>query len=339
MLSMALCLAKEHEVFLIWDKTSPEMIVKQARTRFQFDLSELTFVKSPFTPKVSLMRRLKVSKEYDLMVVLSDGSIPVVSCPLILHFQSPMMWINGRSLMNRLKLSRVRHIVVNSNFTKKYIDASLGRKTSVLYPPVAIQRSYDPQKKTKTILNVGRFGINQAGSSFKKQDVLADAFVKMNTLGLKGWQLTFVMSVSDKDKEAFELFKKKYSEYPIVIVSNPTNSELWDIYEKASMYWHASGFGEDLNLYPDRAEHFGISTVEAMGVGAVPIVVNAGGQKEIVEDGINGRLWGTLDELEEATKELINNPKRLQELAEQGILDSQKFSGDRFCRDIKKLIL
>jgi len=77
-----------------------------------------------------------------------------------------MIWVNGRTLKNHLKLLRVKKIIVNSKFTKDYIDASLGRKSSVLYPPVSIQRDYDPQKKTNTILNVGRFGINQAGSSF-----------------------------------------------------------------------------------------------------------------------------------------------------------------------------
>ena len=53
-------------------------------------------------------------------------------------------------------------------------------------------------------------------------------------------------------------------------------------YKLAKIYWHASGFGEDLETHPEKAEHFGITTVEAMINGLVPIVIDAGGQKEIV---------------------------------------------------------
>ena len=52
-------------------------------------------------------------------------------------------------------------------------------------------------------------------------------------------------------------------------------------------------------------EHFGITTVEAMAHGCVPVVVRLGGQLEIVQDGVNGRLWGSLGELVAITRELM----------------------------------
>ena len=94
MLSIALCLAKEHEVFILWDKTSPQTIGEQARRRFEFDLSALTFAKSPFSPKVSLKERYAETKKYDLLIVLSDGSIPIVGCPLI--FTLPVTYDMGK---------------------------------------------------------------------------------------------------------------------------------------------------------------------------------------------------------------------------------------------------
>ena len=80
------------------------------------------------------------------------------------------------------------------------------------------------------------------------------------------WQL----SVNPDEEELFSQFRKSAEGFPIEFLVNKKNDELWGIYSKAKIYWHASGFGEDLEAHPEFAEHFGISTVEAMGAGAVP---------------------------------------------------------------------
>ncbi len=50
-------------------------------------------------------------------------------------------------------------------------------------------------------------------------------------------------------------------------------AELADLYARASIFWHAAGLGEDAEDDPNRMEHFGISIVEAMSAGAVPVVL------------------------------------------------------------------
>ncbi|HVZ58163.1 MAG TPA: glycosyltransferase family 4 protein [Patescibacteria group bacterium] len=338
MLSIALCLQENHEVTIFWDKTPVESICQLAKERFDFDLSRLQFAPSIFSKDVSLLHRLKESEKYDEIILLSDGSIPVLACRLIVHFQSPMLWLQGKSIKSRLKLHRVKHIICNSRFTKSFIDNIFATDSVVVYPPVSLQGSFDPAKKENIILNVGRFGIYQAGSSLKKQDVLADTFRILVAGGLKKWKLVLVMAVMDKDREAVEKFKEKYKDLPIEFVINPPSHDLWQWYEKARIYWHAAGFGEDIATHPDRAEHFGMATVEAMGVGAVPIVVNAGGQKEIVTDGQNGRLWNTLEELQSFTLEAIARPHELEEMVQAGLKTSKEFSFERFCHEITSLV-
>ena len=120
---------------------------------------------------------------------------------------------------------------------------------------------------------------------------MINAFKEMVTKGLKDWKFVLAVSVQKKDETEFEVMQKAAKGFPIEFLVNKSNDELWDIYSKAKIYWHASGFGEDLEKNPEYAEHFGISTVEAMGAGAVPVVINAGGQTEIVADGENGFLW------------------------------------------------
>lgn len=336
MLTIAQCLSKEHEVTILWPDAQKDEIIMKAKKRFAIDLSSFPF-DALFDPQIGTVERYKKSKAYDRIIFLSDGSIPIVGCPLIIHLQSPMEWVKGRTLFNRLKLSRVKNVIVNSEYTKSYIDRTFGVKSVVIYPPVYLQRSYDESKKTKSILNVGRFGINHAGSSFKKQDILAKAFSVLS-LSRSDWRLIFVMTVLDADISAFEEFKNTYKHLAIDFILNPSNEVLWDTYSSASIYWHASGFGEDLEKHPDRAEHFGISTVEAMGMGAVPVVVNSGGQKEIVKEGVTGLLWNTEDELITKTLKIIDDPTLRGELASNAVVRSKDFTVDRFDQDLKRII-
>src|SRR6185369_8422589 len=110
-----------------------------------------------------------------------------------------------------------------------------------------------------------------------------EAFKKMvDRERVNNWKFFLAASVRKDDEEKFAELQKSAQGYSIEFFINKTNDELWDLYGKAKIYWHASGFGEDLEKHPSYAEHFGISTVEAMGAGAVPVVLHAGGQKEIV---------------------------------------------------------
>ena len=89
---------------------------------------------------------------------------------------------------------------------------------------------------------------------------------------------------------------------------NATGAEVRDLYSRAALFWHATGLGEDEETHPERLEHFGISTVEAMSAGAVPVVIGRAGQLELFEDGIAGYHWQTLDELVARTGQLMADP-------------------------------
>ncbi|MBV9407785.1 MAG: glycosyltransferase, partial [Candidatus Eremiobacteraeota bacterium] len=78
-----------------------------------------------------------------------------------------------------------------------------------------------------------------------------------------------------------------------------------DLYATSTCYWHATGFGQNETLYPERMEHFGIAVVEAMSAGAIPLVYAAGGPADIVDDGENGAHWHNADELVQKTLEII----------------------------------
>lgn len=334
MMTIAKCLSSKHTVRVFWDnKKDIETLIR----RFNLDLSKVHFTRNIFGQNVSRITRLLETLKYDSIIVLSDGSIPFsLSKKLFLHIQAPILWVK-LGLKERYKLNRVNGIFCNSYFTKSYVDKTFNIISSVIYPPISIHKK--EIKKENIILHVGRFRVkNVALGDFKKQSIMIETFKNMAKNGLKHWQFVLAVSIKEGEKEQFNTMQDQAKGFPIQLIVNYPNDKLWDIYAKAKIYWHASGFGENLEQHPEYAEHFGISTVEAMGAGVVPVVINAGGQKEIVEDGRSGYLWNTLDELIKKTVALIENEKLLAKFSDTARKRANEFAGNRFCHDVQTLI-
>ena len=337
MLSIASCLSSEHEVFIFWDKDRETTIRQLSLKKLGMDLSGVKFCINIFNKNISLVSRFLESMKFDAIIYLSDGSVPFVGTKLFLHFQFPIGWINEGSMKNRIKLFFVRKIFCNSYFTKSFIDKKLNVVSEVLYPPVNLH-VIKKVKKENIILHVGRFNIDSHESNYKKQDIMIEIFKKMVDSGLKDWNFKLVIGAKDKDKEELSKLRKLSEGYPIELMVNISNQELWECYSKAKIYWHATGYGEDLLKYPEKAEHFGITTVEAMGAGCIPVVFNAGGQKEIIENNKSGYLCNSMEDFILKTNTLIKDENLLKIMSASSIKRSGIFTGNRFCTDLKRII-
>lgn len=208
-------------------------------------------------------------------------------------------------------------IASNSEFTRRWVKEWWGVDSTVLYPPVTAVARGD---KEPIILGVGRFFAADRGHS-KKQLEMVHAFRRLvQQGGADGWTLHLVGGCSDVDQPYLDEVQAAAAGLPVELHVNASGSELADLYARASLFWHATGLGEDASRHPDRQEHFGISTVEAMSAGAVPIVVRSAGQVEIVRHGIDGFHFVDLDELALHTAQVIADPElraRLSAHAEQ----------------------
>jgi glycosyltransferase involved in cell wall biosynthesis len=337
MLTIASCLAAENEVLVFWDKDEETEIKRKASGKLGLDLSGIKFTENIFVKDVSTVSRLIESNKFDAIVYLSDGSIPMVGTKLYVHFQFPVEWVNGESLKTKVKLSFVKKVFCNSKFTKKFIDNKLNIQSEILYPPVDLH-VVKGVKKENVVLHVGRFDTDNKGNNFKKQDVMIDIFKEMVDKGLKDWKLKLVLGVMDNDADKLAGLEKTAEGYPVEFIVNISNQELWEHYSKSKIYWHATGYGEDLERNPEKAEHFGITTVEAMGAGCVPVVFNAGGQREIIGNNLNGYLCDSKEDFISKTTALIRDEKLLEKVAGEAVKRSGVFSGDRFCNEVKNII-
>ena len=210
-------------------------------------------------------------------------------------------------------LQSYQTILSITHYTQRWVQHYWQRKSDLLYPLVEPMQALP---KENYIISVGRF---RAGHNNKKHEVLTQAFRELVDAGLQGWQLHLIGGLTDEPEHQryFAELQALARQYPIHLHPNLPHAQLSKRAGQAKIYWHATGYGEDLARFPDRAEHFGISTVEAMSAGCVPVVIDAGGQPEIVQNGNSGLLWRTLSELKTKTLQLIQQPEAWSHMSQQ----------------------
>ena len=293
----------------------------------------------------------EISKSYDVFVPITHGVPPFSHAKkgaLILLFPTPTApYVKPEGGLDlKLALKRPGRCLYQSWVWKKRMESyqlktaisefsrQWGRKRwgiecEVIHPPVNTT-AFREVEKQKFILSVGRFAIEGEGHT-KKQEQMIDTYRRLNGERPLEWQYFCVGGLSET--AAHQAFFEKLSLLAPASAHLKANidwSELISLYERASIFWHAAGYGEDQNKQPIFVEHFGISTVEAMAAGCVPVVINKGGQAEIVEHGVNGFLWDTLDELKDYTSRLMNDDELRRKMSHAARTRAQMFSRETF---------
>lgn len=336
MMTIAETFSVNHSVDVLLDnhleKIDSSYLKDQLSNRFNLNLQSVNFVSAPFG-KGKFISRAIFLKQYDLLFYLTDGSIFYSTAKKnILHIQSPLIGQPAINIWGKLKLKRWDLIIYNSNFTKENAAKNWPLKSEVIYPPVDI-KNIKHLKKKKYILSVGRFF---GYLKDKKHKELIAAFKDLcEDPAAKDWSLHLVGSAGEGDQEYLSELKQAAGKLSINFYPNLDFDKLMDLYGESSIYWHAAGFEE---TDPTKMEHFGISTVEAMSGGCVPIVIAKGGQKEIVENTISGFIWDSLKELEQFTIKLIKDDKLREVVSKKAIERAKYFDKSIFEDKIKRVV-
>jgi len=225
-------------------------------------------------------------------------------------------------------------IVANAEFTRGFIQRWWEVDPTVVYPPVTMQ---ERGPKANAILSVGRFFRPEYGHC-KKQLEMVRAFRRLCEGGLEGWELHLVGGCSDDDRSYLEAVRTESHGLPVVTHVNATGAELRSLYATASIFWSLTGLGEDPRTHPARFEHFGITTVEAMSAGAVPIVLRAGGQIEIVRHEVDGMLITNLDALVDATRRVATDEHLRSTLSTSAAQRAEHFAMPRFAERFRAVV-
>lgn len=313
-------LEQDYQVEIFW----PKDISHQIKARFDVDISQAKFTQPHFL----------LPHRYSLIFWVSDGSLPTsFARKTIIHFQIPFHGIGGHNLPNFLR-SRFYVFVANSQFTKRAVDHEFSINSQVIYPPIDTHK-FTPSAKTNTIFYIGRFS---RLTQLKGQEILIESFRRIHSR-LPGWKLILAggTSVGTTPGELGRL-RRLAADLPVEFILNPAFSQIKKICAEGKIFWSASGYSAPISS-PIRTEHFGITVVEAMAAGAVPLIANRGGHPEIVSSGRDGYLWDSPRQLEKYTLELAHSPSLTANLSQAARLRSSMFDTSVFNSQFAKLLL
>ncbi len=168
-------------------------------------------------------------------------------------------------------------IVTNSNFSKRAIEERYGTavKTIVVYPPVDVEKFRDialhSSKRENAILVVSRFSPDK-----QLENVIEICKILVKDIGIDA-KMVLVGNIAAGDEKYLEKLKQLIRDYElennIRIEVDVSFDRLLELMQKSKVY-----------LHPLIGEPFGISIVEAMSAGLIPVVPDEGGYTEFVPE-------------------------------------------------------
>ncbi|MBN4094673.1 glycosyltransferase [Methylobacterium sp. OT2] len=228
---------------------------------------------------------------------------------------------------------------VIESFIRESMKLSLPTKPiHRVYPPVDIISGVSARGDVKRILNVGRFGPD---GHCKRQDVMVEVFKQICGCEDRSIELHLAGSLGtdDRSREYFFNLKDMSDGLKVYFHVNVSARDLRDLYLRSDIYWHMTGANDSFSLSPERFEHFGITIVEAMSAGCIPIVIGCGGPAEIVEDGVSGFHVPDKNALLRSTISVFDMP--LPDVASYrmaAVARADKFTYERFLESLNAAI-
>ena len=101
-------------------------------------------------------------------------------------------------------------------------------------------------------------------------------------------------------------------------------------WEDVPYYYHLS----NIFLTASHTETQGLTVIEAMAAGSVPICVKDESFESMVVDDLTGKIFNTKEECEKIIEDLYKDKKTLGRLSSQAILNSDRFSSKYFAESV-----
>jgi glycosyltransferase involved in cell wall biosynthesis len=243
----------------------------------------------------------------------------------------------GHNLTDVSIVRKYDQILANSQFTQHWIKQYWEIDSTVLYPPVPLSETATTAKLNR-IVHIGRFF---AGGYNKKQLDMVRTFrlLREKYPEVADWELHLIGSVADGSvhHEYAQQVAAAAQGLPVFIHHHLNREQMNQLVGSARILWHANGWGDNLTNHPIAAEHFGITIVEAMSQGCVPVVFAAGGVTEIVQKE-DGFTWTSESELQTYTYRLMTEPDLWQQMSKNSQKRSQDFSPEIFAQNCRTII-
>ena len=277
------------------------------------------------------IRRIVSQHSFDIVLSTQDvGYVPSTRAPVVQycyfpeyfsHLQassSPMwrLYYRPASAYYRNRVRRVRVLLSVSDFTRGFVQRKWGRDSKTVYPPCPVEAYSDlsrVQPRENLVVTIGRFVPEKRFHSF----------VELARM-VPGTRFVAIGSLADGTSTYYELLRRSAPEN-ISFVLSPLR-KVKDLLGRAMAYVHCA-----------ENEHFGITIVEAMAAGCVPIVHDSGGPREIVSSDVGFR-WRDLAVAARQITTLTENDQLRGELSAASSSRAWEFRPEVFESEIARVL-
>ena len=222
-------------------------------------------------------------------------------------------------------------VMANSEYTRGWIRELWDLDAEVLFPPIQTDRMHPAAQREKAVVSVGRFFAPGLGHA-KRQLDLVQFFGRAHRSGTlpPDWRMYVVGGCEDSQRPYLAQVVAAGQGLPVEVLPNAPRAQVEHLLSTSSVFWSATGYGEDERKAPWASEHFGMTTAEAMAGGCVPVVIDRAGQKEIVRQGVDGFRWSTPEQLVEVTARVAGDESLRARIAASAIARAETYSEQAF---------
>ncbi len=268
-----------------------------------------------------LRKAFSTRRDFDLLLGTQDiGYVPSVNVPVVQYCYFPeyfshleanpssplwrlYYWPASRFYKNRV--GRVSRLLATSDYTRGFVRLRWGRDSETLYPPCPTEL-YSSLKRPREdlIITIGRV----------VPEKRMHLFVEM-ARRLPKYQFVVIGSIEGESP----YFKSLKREAPtnVSFVLSPLR-KVRDILASSKVYVHCA-----------QGEHFGITIVEAMAAGCVPVVHDSGGPTEIVSNDVGFR-WREVEEAINQISRLLQDDTLRERLSAAAAVHASNYSPESF---------
>ncbi|MFH0896538.1 MAG: glycosyltransferase [Candidatus Bathyarchaeota archaeon] len=228
-------------------------------------------------------------------------------------FICPLDHVNPRNIL-----------ISNSGFNKCLIKKTLNRESNVIYPPIDLKRIAISDCEKGDCVAVGSRYLPEQGLDI----------VPILASRLKGVKFTLIGTASDKSLKLIDDIKRKCGELGVSDRVNILFNQPFSIYCSTLS-------ASKVYLRPLPSESFGISIIEAMAAGCVPLVRRGSGSWVDILDEQDGKYGFSFDDADEAIlkiSKIVTDKAMLEAIQDRIRVKLKYFKSMNFDRSIIEVL-
>jgi len=258
--------------------------------------------------------------------------------------------------INRQKLDMFTtydYVLVNSKYTylhynnfarSAFIRANrlnmVSPLVSLLYPPVGKMRAGVSNETPAGRQNIVMIGRIFSGRQNKGYVAAIGMFQQVLRCAPNGTQLHIVGTLMPGHHKFYNKLQELARDFAQKIHFNINADQrgIRNILSSSLVQWHLTGI-DSKTSDPASEEHFGLSVVEGMQAGVIPVVINKGGLWEIVENGTSGYIGESESEVVALTCSMFQKSSaQLARMRNSAQVSAKYFAYTSFSKNLRVVV-